>query len=102
MSERLIGGNPLSGSREYFTYEPITDSVVIKTVEDVSPALSANQALRQLQTGNWRGDMHLVASIPLGIADDLIRRGILYDQKKMRKWLNDRDNSMMRVKEGRL
>lgn len=99
---RLFDVDPLSGARTYFTYEHATDTVRLETEEEVSPVLDANEAFRQLDSGNWRGDMHLVASIPLVIANDLQRRGILQNKKKLRAWLCDRDNMKLRTKEGKI
>lgn len=99
---RLLEADPFTGIKQIFRYEPGTDTVLLEDVSDLSPALEANEAFRQHETGNWRGDMHLVASIPPLIADDLYRRGILQDKKKLAKWLCDRDNLKLRTKSGRL
>lgn len=43
-----------------------------------------------------------VAEIPLVVVHDLMRRGIWRDEKKMRQWLNDRDNRAFRTSGGRV
>lgn len=105
---RLFDVNPITGSREFFHYDAEKDEFLIEVEEDVAPTLAANEAFRQVETGNWKGDMHLVASIPPTLVPDLAKQGIMWpdgrirDEKKLQRWLCDRDNMKLRTKTGQL
>lgn len=105
---RLFDVDPITGAREFFHYDPLSDTFVIESVADVAPTLDANEAFRQVETGNWKGDMHLVASIPPTLVPDLAKQGIMWpdgrirDEKKLQRWLCDRDNMKLRTKTGQL
>lgn len=104
--QRLFDVDPLTGAKTYFISQD--DKIIFNEVQDVEPTLEANAALRQQDNGNRRGDMHLVGSIPAVVANQLVRDGVLFDggqmcdQKKLLKFLTDRNNLKLRTKGGRL
>ena len=80
---------------------------IIKTTQDVSSILDANQAARSNQSTNWKGDWHEVAEIPNLIWGNWYRElGSDPMAKENRAWLiaklNSRDWCKLRTKEGRL
>ena len=50
----------------------------------------------------WKGDLHQVAEIPMTVMMQLQKDGIIDDEKRFRKWLNDRDNRVFRTRPGRI
>lgn len=50
---RLIGFDPLTGLREYHSYDAAADRTIIESVQDVAPLLERNKALAGLEDGGW-------------------------------------------------
>jgi len=74
--------------------DPSGDRVVANELQDVEPYLKSNRADKKAfaQTKNSDmkyGDFHKVATIPNVVINDLMRKGIWFDKKAMRKWLNE-------------
>jgi hypothetical protein len=88
------------GGVELFHYNHATDETTFETKYDAEPVKEQNAMDRRELPGNWRGDMHLVARIPMTLFMQLQQTGITRDQKAFSKWLNDRDNQIFRVKQG--
>lgn len=101
---RLLSYDPFSGTRQYFEFDPVTEETRIITETDSTPVMAVaqeeRQAFRGRKGGNWKGDMHLVARLPMAVFNDLRKKGILGDQKVMRKWLNESDNQVFRTRPG--
>ena len=101
MSERfLFNRNDHLGITRWFDYDEDSDTFGIHTEQDVAPAIEANKQLMGEASTHWRGDMHLVASIPMSIYFDLKQKGIADDDAAMKRWLNDKDNQVFRTKPG--
>lgn len=101
MSDRFIfNRNDHLGITRWFDYDEDTDTFGIHTEQDVAPAIEANKQLFNEAPTNWRGDMHLVASIPMSIYFDLKQKGIADDDAAMKRWLNDPDNRVFRTRAG--
>jgi len=91
----------------YFRHNESTGRDEFKTVEDVAPLISMNQKARNDETGNWKGDMHHVASVPPAVWKQWWQEFggnpmLPENQPRLMQKLNDRDYSKMRVKSGRL
>lgn len=76
------------------------ETFTIETIYDAEALVEQNKAITNAKEGNWKGEMHHVASIPLNVFWDLKRQGIVDDPAAFKKWLNDRDNRFFRTKEG--
>ena len=76
------------------------DRVVVHTQEDVEPALDSIARDRELMRHD--GHNKLAARLPVTIAEDLIRRGIFYDEAKFKAWLNSAEAAPFRIWQGRL
>jgi hypothetical protein len=100
----LISVDPLTGAQTIFHDDFADGELVIENVQDAEPIIEANKRLYNSvdERAPWKGGMHRVASIPLTVMLDLDRRGILNDQKKLRKWLNDPENRHFRTRPGRV
>ena len=78
-------------------------STTFRTDYPVQPTMDINTAQRNLSQGNWAGDYHQIASVPLNVFhEQLAAASMQNDQKHISKWLNDSDNAAWRTKEGRV
>lgn len=85
-----------------------TNKTIYQSSQDVSAIYEMNKYLQKEQAvihnskfergKRWRK----LATIPNIIVDDLMRKGIWQDRKRMRKWLNDSNNKAWRVEGGYL
>lgn len=108
----------MSGFREIddanFDYDPMTgvrqrlkidsDGVMhFETSQDVSGIVDTAQEISSHFSKNqsW-GDGAHVASIPMVVLYDLIKRGIYHDRKKFRWWLNSIEGAPYRTRPGRV
>jgi hypothetical protein len=106
---RILDNDPLRGVVTYFHYDHATDETTIETKQDCQPITEHNTRLYNDADSRFGdGMLHRVASIPSIIAVELEKLGIMsaggriLDDKKLRAWLNDRDNRMFRTRPGRL
>jgi len=102
MHTRIFDRDPISGTTEFFHYDPKTDDFTIETRQECDDLVEANKLAFNGHEGGWKGDMHRVASIPMNVYLELRQKGILDDQKKLRAWLNDPDNRYFRTRPGRV
>lgn len=76
---------------------------VVRTDYRADPTIEANKAQRNMSERGWKGDYHLVASIPPNVFyDQLAEASRQGDEKYVARWLNDSDHAAWRTKEGRL
>jgi hypothetical protein len=101
---RFFNADPLTGVTRFFHPSDDGESFVIETKQDVTDVVQENKAMHAGldERMTWKGDMHHVARIPNVVYWDLKRRGILEDEKALRKWLNDPDNRAFRLRPGRV
>ncbi len=99
MSKRLITDDALTGIKTYLEYDGTDDNAVIRKEQDVTGIVESNRAAFDSAPKRW-GDMTHVGRIPLTVYYELERKGILNDQDALRKWLNDPENAMWRVRPG--
>lgn len=103
IESRFFDRNPLTGATTLYHYDHADDTFTMQTLDDVQQITDQNSRINNSRTdANWRGEMHLVASLPLTIYFDLKKQGIIDDDAAFRRWLNDRDNSMFRTRPGRV
>lgn len=101
MESRILDTDPATGITRVFHYDHASDRFTIETRQNVTDVVEQNKLVANSERQDYRkGDLHRVASIPLSVYYDLKKRGILDDQAAMRRWLNDRDNRVFRVKGG--
>lgn len=98
----LIDDDVLTMTRQFFI-DNDDGTFTIATEEDQSLVLANNQELRKQSDVHQRwGDGQLVASIPMNLYWDLYRRGIIQDEKAMKRWLNSSENVVFRKRLGRV
>ena len=78
--------------------------VVVETQTDVEPVIvDAKDRYNEFrENAGWKGDFHHVASIPMGIFLKLWEDGTARDPKAIKKWINDRDNRVFKVRPGKV
>lgn len=100
---RLFDDDPLTGAKTYFVMEDGSDEFQLITQQPVDDILTEAQESRKLTTAKTRWkDMNRVAHIPGNVHAELMRKGIAFDQKELKKWLNDSDNRIFKTREGRV
>lgn len=104
--KRLISFDNVSKISNNFTFEEDTSgegkhNFVLSREQDVSDILKENRdQFNETDKRTPYGTMSKVASIPMVVYYDLKEKGILDDQKALKKWLNDPDNKAFRTREG--
>lgn len=108
METRFFDIDPISGAVEHFHYDHGNDSFTISRAENVEPVIEMNKYLQLEAPSNWKADNHHVARIPTSVMLQLVEKGLItaggriLDTKGLRKWLNDRDTQVWRVRGGRV
>jgi hypothetical protein len=103
IESRFFDKDPLSGATTIYHYDHATDKYHLERTTDYQDIVDMNRRFHNDQTdANWKGEMHMVATLPNEVWFDLKKRGILDDDKAFRRWLNDSENSAFRVKPGRV
>lgn len=102
----IIDSRPFSYDRETgikttFHYHE-DGGVSFEKTQDAEAILDLNRDTLNASPEGWKGDLHKVASIPIHIYQYLRAEGILKDPARMKKWLNDPDNSKFRTKSGKI
>jgi hypothetical protein len=101
-SWRLLDFDPATGKTAWMKIED-DGTLKVRTVMPVDDLLDENAALRQHDSGNWAGDMHLVSRVPMHIWQRELAEAVKQDdQKYVSKWLNDSDHVKFRTKGGRV
>lgn len=88
-------------------YDDETNVGTFEVKEDAAPILDLNQKKQNSESGNWKGDMHHVASIPPTIWAEWTKEFggspmLPENQPRLMKKLNDRDWLKLRTKTGRV
>lgn len=99
MSDYHLDFDPVSKVRRLLTADD--ETFTASATQEISERLDINKALQNTPRSGW-GEGQRVASIPNVIWEDLIRRGIARDKKKLRAWLNDPDNRAFRTRLGKV
>ena len=99
---RELGYDPLTKVRSMFHDEG--DGFITEERQDVTEILDANKAEfnEHDERTPWNKEINKVASIPLTVWEELTRKGIAQDQKKLLAWLDHPDNRAFRTRPGRL
>jgi hypothetical protein len=105
---RVLDHDETTGITELYHFDPVTHGFTIETQQDISGLIELNKTIANDARGDWKGDLHHVAHIPLVVLMDLAQKNIVtpagqvLDEKKFRAWLNSPENSHFRVKHGRV
>jgi len=102
LKDRLFSIDRATRTKRTFHYDDDDGSFVIATKQDIQPVLEVAQEARKEARG-FKGDgFHRVANVPNPVWWDLHQRGIWMDDKKLLKWLEERDNKVFKTHRGRL
>jgi hypothetical protein len=89
------------GVQKTMVWDPADpDFLAVHTAQDVEPILDSIARDQELMTQN--GDNKLAARLPLIVVEDLVQRGIFYDEPLFKAWLNSDEAAPWRVWKGRL
>ena len=101
---KVLNYDPVMKSRTLWHHDTIDDTTVIRNEYDIEDVLEFNKLRfnRIDERQNWKGDIHHVASIPIGVYMDMMRNGRIVSNKDLRKWLDDKDQLPFRTRPGRL
>lgn len=92
------------GARKTVWHEQADGSIVVETISNVDELVGENKAMYAGvdERAGWKGDQHMVARIPLAIYYEMVQSGKINDQAYLKRWLNDPDNKVFRVRPGRI
>lgn len=104
IEKRLFDVNEQQAIQRIWHYNHETDEITIQTQQDVTDVIEANKAVYNAvdEKANWKGEWHLVASIPESLYYKMKAEGKIDDQEYMKKWLNDPDNQFFRTRPGKV
>jgi hypothetical protein len=103
---KLVSSDPITKTtRSFHKGQRDGEEYYIYNEQDVTHIIEKNKHLYNSYRGAWEahgewGDRY--AEIPSTVWGDLLRRGIAQDEKRLRKWLDDRDNLLFRCRPGSL
>jgi len=110
--KKLIETDLATGITEEIEYNKSEKRVTVKHSQDVEPFINANKADLNADSGNFKGDMHKVASIPPIVIEDWANelrrmgRNPWPFHKSNKTWLiarlNSRDWRALRTKRGNI
>jgi len=75
------------------------DKNIYHTTQNVQPILDN---VKNLSYNKQRKELKHVAEVPMVIYQQAIREGWANDRKKWKKWLNDPDNKLFRIWQGKV
>lgn len=100
----LIEADDLTGMRQYLVPSIHDDGTFqIVNEQNITPVLEQNYEIRKETDKHTRwGDGQIVARVPNVVVDELFRKGIIRDQKALRKWANAPENQVFRLRHGKV
>ena len=101
----LLHADPVTRIKRKIHFRPHEETFVVSHEQDDKEILEGNKA--SYNSFRKASDPHaemgdLYARIPLVVWGRLMESGIAFDDKALRKWLNDRDNLVFRRRPGRM
>ena len=102
-NKRILDYDPATGILETFHYDHVEGKAIIQTSQDVTAILEANKrAYNQVdENANWKGDIHLCATVPLHIFNSLPKE-LRRDENALKRWLNHPDQKAFKVRPGKI
>jgi hypothetical protein len=103
-SWRLLSFDPVTGKTDWMKGDVEGHhQLKVRTVMPADELLALAAAERQMDTGNWTGDMYRVSTMPHFLWERLLGEATRQDdQKYISKVLNDPDYAKFRTKAGRV
>tara|TARA_R100001082_G_C4214728_1_gene96614 strand:- start:123 stop:443 length:321 start_codon:yes stop_codon:yes gene_type:complete len=105
--KRILDTDPESGITTVFHANEHDQTYTVETRQDVSQILKENAAQRNVTDkhtpyGDQIGRQTKVASIPMSIYAEWMKKGYTKDQKKMKQLLNSPEYKYFRTREGKV
>lgn len=101
-NKKVLSHDPLTGVTKYWV-DNGDGTFTIETDQDFKKIIQNNRNLTKETDKHTKwGEWSRVASIPLTVYYDLKQKGILDDEKALKKWLNDPENKYFRTREGKV
>ncbi len=98
---RLFDYDELTGIKRIWHWDDVTETATIETKQPLDDLFDYTKHLYNQNNKHTRyGEMERMASIPMTLYFDLKKKGILHDQKALKKWINDSDNRVFRTRPG--
>lgn len=101
MPGHLLTSDPITRKKTVW-HDQSDGGAVIQAQQDIEPVLKMNKEERKEAGKDFSGEMVKVASIPVAVYEDLMRRGIADNPERFKRWLNDPDNEPFRTRRGRV
>lgn len=103
MDSFIIDDDPIGMMRSRI-HSHADGSLTVENSQDASEVIDDNKARFNTfdERSRWNDFGNRVASIPLVVWFDLVRRGIAADEKALRRWLDDPENRHFRTRPGKL
>tara|TARA_R100000963_G_scaffold34772_2_gene29572 strand:+ start:1666 stop:1980 length:315 start_codon:yes stop_codon:yes gene_type:complete len=104
MGKRVMDRDPVTGKETVFHWNEHDDNYAVEDRQDVTGIIKDATAKRNETDRNTRygNGMTQVASIPMNMYHDWVRKGYTKDQKKMKKLLNSPDLRKFRTRQGKV
>lgn len=95
---RFFGRDDFLGTTKWFHYDDVKDdgTFTIETVQDADTLVEVNQYDVNNAPHDRYSEFRHVARIPPMVWQSLVEQGIAGDEKRLRKWLDDRDQRVFR------
>lgn len=102
--KKILSTNKEMNSQQIFHGNDHDDTYTVETRQDVTETLKQTAELRNQTTKHTRYNegQTRVAHVPDIVIQDLMRKGIWGDQKKMKQILNSPDYKFLRTREGKV
>lgn len=100
---KLFDVDPVTKTVQWFHWDEASrgKEMVIQTRQEMGEIFESNKLDINNAESRW-GDGKCVARLPLTIWADLKKKGVIDDQKALRRFLNDPDNRVFRTFPGRI
>ncbi len=101
--KKILDVDKEMNSTQVFHSHEHDDSYTVETRQDVSGIIKHNTAVRnETDKHTPYGDMTRVASIPMSLYQEWVKKGWTKDQNKMKELLNSPDYKYFRTREGKI
>jgi len=104
MGKRVMDRDPVTGKETVFHWNEHDDNYAVEDRQDVTNIIKdATNKRNETDKHTRYGDgLNKVASIPMSMYHDWVKKGYTKDQKKMKELLNSPDLRKFRTREGKV
>lgn len=102
--ETLVDYDPVTRIETHMDVDEEAGTMTVASFQDATDIVEQNKLLyNDVDAKAPYGEkFNRMASIPLNIWFDLVRKGVANDERALRRWLDDRDNLAFRTRPGKL